>query len=72
MQWLKNYSKSDVILQFFIVNYSFYKYHGDIEKFDDHSLEWKYSFVAKFFNDLDKFNKLKTQKEKTKEKSTCV
>ena len=26
----------------------------------------KYSLLAKFFNDLNKFNKLKTQKEKQK------
>ena len=28
----------------------------------------KHYFLAKFFNDLDKFDKLKPQKEKTKEK----
>ena len=35
-----------------------------------HSLSFKsnYSFLTSFFNDLDQFNKLKPQKEETKEK----
>ena len=35
-----------------------------VKKIDNLSLETKYSFSAEFFNDLDKFNKLRTQKEK--------
>ena len=35
-----------------------------VKKIDNLSLETKYSFLAEFFNDLDKFNKLRTQKEK--------
>ena len=35
-----------------------------------HSLSFKsnYYFLTSFFNDLDQFNKLKPQKEETKEK----
>ena len=50
-----------------ITNHSFYKY-GDIKKIDNLSLELNYSFLANFLNDLDKFIKLKPQKEETKEK----
>ena len=60
-QALKKYSKSDLIYN---SNYSFYKYFCDVKKFDSLFPESKYSFLTKFFNDLNKFNKLKTQKEK--------
>ena len=33
------------------------------------SLESQYSFIASFSNDLDKFSRLKGQKEKTNEKA---
>ena len=36
------------------------------------SLQSNYSFVASFSNDLDKFDKLKPQKEKNKSKKTNV
>ena len=34
------------------------------KKFDRFSLKPKYSFLANIFNDLDKFTRVKTQKEK--------
>ena len=34
------------------------------KKFDRFSLKPKYSFLANIFNDLDKFMRVKTQKEK--------
>ena len=37
-------------------------------KFGNLSLKSKYSFLANFSNDLDKFSRLKPKKEKTKEK----
>ena len=57
---LKKYNKSDLIYN---SKHSFYKYY-DIKEFDKLSLESKDSFLAKFFNDLDKFSKLKILKEK--------
>ena len=47
---------------------SYYKDYRDIKKFDNLSLNSKYFFLAESFNDLNQFNKLKTQKEKTKKK----
>ena len=66
--WLKpwKYNKSDLIYD---VNYSFNKY-CNIKKFANLSLKSKYSFLANFFNDLNKFNSLKVQKEKQKKKKT--
>ena len=49
--------------------YSFYKYYQDSKKFDNLSFKSKYSFLAEFFNDLNKFNKLKTRRKNTKEKT---
>ena len=43
-------------------NKSFYKYYGDIEKYDNLSFKSKYFFRAEYFNDLNKSNTLKTQK----------
>ena len=51
---LENYSKSELICD---SNYSFFKYYRDIKKFDNLSLKLKHSFLAEFFNDLNKFNK---------------
>ena len=48
--------------------YSFYKYYQASKKFDNLSFKSKYSFLAEFFNDLNKFNKLKTKRKNTKEK----
>ena len=59
---LQNYSKSDLIYH---SNYRFFKYYRDIKKFDNLSLKSKYSFLEEFSNDLNKFNKLKTLKERT-------
>ena len=56
---LKKYNKSDLIYN----SKRFYKYY-DIKEFDKLSLESKDSFLVKFFNDLDKFSKLKILKEK--------
>ena len=36
------------------------------KNFDNLSFRSRYSFLAQFFNDLNKFNKLKTQKQKRK------
>ena len=67
---LKNYRKSDLTCD---GNYSFYKYCRDIKKFYNLSLKSKHSFLAKFFDDLDGFTKLKTQKEKNiKEKNKFI
>ena len=52
--------------------YSFYKYYRDRKKFDKVSFESNDSFLDKRFNDLNKFNKLKTQKEETQKKKTNV
>ena len=59
----ENYSKSNLIYD---ANHSFYKFYRDSKKFNNISFKSKYSFLTKFFKDLNKFNKLKTQKEKTK------
>ena len=66
---LVNYSKSDRIYNNI---YSFYKDYRGSKNFDNLSLESKYSFLAKFFKDSNKFNKLKTQEEKIKRKKTNV
>ena len=66
---LENYSISDLIYN---SNYSFYKNYRDSKKFDSLSFKSKYSFLPEFFNDLNKFNMPKTQKEKTKMKKTNV
>ena len=44
------------------------KYYSDSKKIDDLSLKSKHFFLANLFDDLDKFNKLKTQKAKTEKK----
>ena len=62
---LKMYNKLNVIYD---NNFSFFKYYCDIKKFDNLSSKSMYSFLIRFFNDLDKFNKLKSQKEETKRK----
>ena len=62
---LKMYNKLNVIYD---SNFSFFKYYCDIKKFDNLSSKSMYSFLIRFFNDLDKFNKLKPQKEETKRK----
>ena len=58
---LESYSKSDLIYN---SSYSFFKCYCDCKKFDNLSFKSKSSFLAEFFNDLNKCNKLKTQKEK--------
>ena len=60
---LENYSKSDLIYN---SNNRFYKYYRNSKKFVNLSLKSKDSFLVDFFNDLDKSNKLKTQKETSK------
>ena len=60
---LKKYNKSDLKYN---ANHSFYKNH-DIRKFDNLSLESKYSFLVNFFIDLDKFNNLKTLKKRKRQ-----
>ena len=51
---------------------SFYKYFRDTIKIDKLSFSSKYSFLANFFNDLEKLNKLKTLKEKPEKKEINV
>ena len=64
---LESYSKSDLIYN---SNCSFSKYYRDSEKIDNLSSTSKHSFLANFFDNLDKFNKLKTHKEKTEKRKT--
>ena len=59
---LENYSKSDLIYNGY---YSFYQYYQYSKKLDNPYLESRHSFLAYFFDDLDKLNKLKTPKGKT-------
>ena len=47
---------------------SFYIYH-DLKKFLKISFKTKYSFLVDFFNDLDKFTRIQTQKEKANKKT---
>ena len=64
---LESYSKSDLIYN---SNCSFYKYYRDSEKIGNLPSTSKHSILAKFFDKLDKFNKLKAQKEKTEKRKT--
>ena len=66
---LKNYSTSDLVYE---GNYSFYKNYRDTKKLDKLSLKSKYLFLVTFIYDLDKFTKLKTQKERTQKKKINV
>ena len=63
---LKKYNESNLI---YGSNQSFYKYQ-DIKTFDNLSFKSKHSFLVNSLNYLDKFTKVTTQKEKTKEKAT--
>ena len=65
---IENYNKSNLIYD---SNHSFYKYHN-INKFDNLSFKSKHSLLVNVFNDLDKFSRVKTHKENTKEKKTNV
>ena len=58
---LENYSKSDLTYN---GKYSFYNYYCNSKKINNLSLKSKYLILVEYFNDLNKFNKLKTQKEK--------
>ena len=58
----KNCSKSDIVYN---SNCNFYKDHRDSEKFYNLCLKLEHLFLAKFFDNLSKFEKLKTQKQKT-------
>ena len=64
----KKYNKSNLI---YSADHSVNKYH-DTKNFEGRSLESEYSFQANFSNDLGKLSKLKSQKEKRKEKKTCI
>ena len=66
---LKKYSKSELMYD---ANHSFYKYYRDNNKFDNLSFKSNCSFLANFFGDLDKINKLKSQKEKAEKKKVNV
>ena len=64
----KNCSKSDIVYN---SNCSFYKDHRDSEKFYNLCLKLEHLFLAKLFDNLSKFEKLKTQNQKTeKQKKT--
>ena len=66
---LKNDSKSYLIYMVIIV----FTNYRDNKQFDKFSLKSKHSFLANFFDNLDKFTKLKTQKEESeKKKRKCV
>ena len=62
---LKNCSKSDLIYD---TNHSFFKYYRDNKTFDNLPFKSKYSFLAKFSNDIDKFSDLKPQNKNKKTK----
>ena len=49
---LKKYNKPGLI---YSSKYSFNKYYCDSKKFDNLSFKSKYSFLAEFFNDLNKY-----------------
>ena len=67
---LKKHNKSNLI---YGSSYNFFKYYRDIKKFGNLSFKSVYSYLISFFNNLNKFNKLKLQKEEIKEKkSKCV
>ena len=66
---LKNYGKSDLT---YYANHSFYKYYLDNKNCDNLSLKSKYSILAKFLNDIDKFSDLRPQNKNTKNKKTKV
>ena len=66
---IENYSKSDLIYN---SRYGFQNYYHNDEKFNNLSIKSKYSLLVKFFNNANKFNKLKTQKEKTQKKKANV
>ena len=52
---------------------SFYKYCYDSKKIDSLSLKSKYSFLLEFSENLNKSEKIKTEKEKNrKDNSKCV
>ena len=58
---LENYSKSDLTYN---SKYNFYNYYCNSKKINNLSLKSKYLILVEYFNDLNEFNKLKTQKEK--------
>ena len=58
----KNCSKSDIVYN---SNCSFCKDHRDSEKFYNLCLKLEHLFLAKLFDNLSKFEELKTQKQKT-------
>ena len=62
---LENYSKSNLI---YGTNQNFYKYYRNSKKIGNLYFKSKYFFLDKFLKDLNKFTKLKTQKEKEKRK----
>ena len=64
---LKMCYKSDLIYN---NKYSFYQYYRYCKRF--HNLSFKSKLLLDFLKELIKFNKLKTQKEKYKEKKTNV
>ena len=53
-------------------NHIFYKYYCAIKKFYNLSFKSMHFFLTKFLKDLNKFHKLKTQKEKTQNKKKYV
>ena len=61
----KKYNKSDLIYD---SNHSFYKYYHDSKKFDNLCFKPKYSFLAEFLNDIDKFSDIIPRNKHKKEK----
>ena len=54
------------------VNIVFWKYYPDSKKFDNLSFQSNNSFLQEFLNDLSKFKKLKTIKQKAEKNNTNV
>ena len=64
----KKHNKSNLIYN---SNCCFHKYHYN-EKFDNLSFKSRYSFLADFLNELDKFSRLKLKKKTQKRKKVCM
>ena len=66
----ENYSKSNLIYN---SKPSFYNYYRNSNKFNYLPFKSKCSFLVNFFNDLNKFNNLKSRKENPrKKKNKCL
>ena len=64
---LKNYSKLDLICDSY---HSFFKYYRNNKNSDNLSFKSKYSFLAEFLNETDKYSDLKPRNKNTTKKKT--